>query len=149
MLRCNVSQHAHHSPVLSVPEITYTTRTCVTVTDADGLDLTSVTFVNDQHSLKSSSRVGMPLCLADGDVYLVVDGKYVFLARGDVMLTPHLAIAAVNLLRASRSYGFEVYWERKNLEVLFQSDRVLRLTSTIQEVSDWVRSDTTATNHVE
>lgn len=60
-----------------------------------------------------------------------------------------MATAAVNLLGVSGSYELGVYWERKKPELLSHSNQNFGLTNTMQNVSDWVRSDTTATNHTE
>ena len=137
------------SPVPSVPEITYITAVSIITTDADGLDHTIVISVKNPHSMESSCPAGMPSCLADGALHVVVDGEEVLVAPGEVTVAPDVEMAAVNLPGACRSFGFEQYWERKKLELLGQPARSLRLENGMQDMSDWVIADPTATNPVE
>ena len=137
------------SPVPSLPNITYITGISIMTKDADGMDHSIVIYVADPHSLESSCSVGMSQCLADGALRVVVDGADVLRAPGLAMVAPGVAIAAVNLPGECRSFGFEKYWERKKLENRSQSRRSLNVIKTLQDMSDWVLSDPTATNMVE
>ena len=137
------------SPVPSVPEITYITAVSIITTDADGRDHTIVISVKNPHSMESWCPAGLPSCLADGALHVVVDGKEVLVAPGEVTAAPGIAMAAVNLPGACRSFGFERYWERKKLELFGQPSRSLRSENGMQDMSDWVIADPTATNPVE
>ena len=137
------------SPVPSVPEITYITAISIITKDTDGLDHTIAIYVANPHSLESSCPLGTSPCLADGALKVVVDGEEVLLAPGEVTVAPGVAIAAVNLPGACRTFGFEKYWERKKLELLDTSRRTLVSTNAMQDMSDWVLSDLTMTNKVE
>ena len=95
------------SPVPSVPEITYITGISVKTMDADGLEHTIVISVTDPHSLESECPYGRSPCLADGALSVDIDGEAALLAPGEVTLGPDVAIAAVNLPGACRSFGFE------------------------------------------
>lgn len=45
----------------------------------------------------------------------------------------------------TRTFGFEKYWERKKLEYA-QSKRHLNLANGLQDMSEWILGDPTATN---
>ena len=137
------------SPVSSVPEITYITGLSIVTTDTDGLEHTIIISVVNPHILESSCPVGTDPCLADGALNVVVDGEDVLLAPGEVTVAPGVSIAAINLPGACRSFGFEKYWERKKLERFGQSGRRLGLGNAMQDMSDWILADPTATNKVE
>ena len=134
------------SPVPSLPNITYITGVSIITRDADGLDHSIVISVVDPHNLDSSCPIGMSPCLADGSLRVVIDGEEAFLVPGQVSVAPGVAIAAVNLPGACRSFGFEKYWERKKLEIRAQSIRTLNEINILQDMSEWVLSDPTATN---
>lgn len=95
------------SPVAALPEITYITGLSVITTDSDGLDHSIVIQVTDPHSLESSCPVGMSPCLANGSLTVEIDGEESLLAPGTVEVGPGVAISAVNLPGACRSFGFE------------------------------------------
>ena len=95
------------SPVSSVPEITYITGISIKTTDTDGIEHTIVISVTDPHSLESECPEGLSPCLADGALSVEIDGETALLAPGEVALGPDVAIAAVNLPGACRSFGFE------------------------------------------
>ena len=137
------------SPVPSVPEITYITGISAVTTDADGVTHTIIVSIADPHTMESSCPVGVSPCLADGALHVVADGEEVLLAPGEITLAPDIAIAAVNLPGACRSFGFEEYWERKKTELRAQSGRKLTPTNTMQEMSHWVLADPTVTNRAE
>ena len=80
---------------------------------------------------------------------MAIDEVEVLLAPDDDIMVTDVAIAAVNLPGASRSFVFDVYWERKPLGLFAQSDRNISLTNTMQDMPDRVRSDVTATNKLE
>ena len=137
------------SPVCSLPDITYITGMSIINTDDDNLDHSIVISVADPHSLESSCPVGMSQCLANGALRVDVNGEEIILAPGQITVAPGIAIAAVNLPGACRSFGFEKYWEWKKLELLTQSSRTLRAMNMLQDMSDWILADPTATNMVE
>ena len=137
------------APVPSLPEITYITGISVSTIDADGVDDSIVVSVKEPHRMQSDCPVGTISCLAEGALHVVVDGEEVMVAPGEVRIAPDTAIAAVNLPGACRSFGFEQYWERKKLEYLSLPDRKLNLLSGMQDMSDWVVADPTATNAAE
>ena len=137
------------APIPSVPEVTYITGISIVTTDADGLAHTIVITVTNPHSLESSCRTGLSPCLADGALNVVADGKKIMHSPGELTVAPDIAIAAVNLPGACRSFGFEKYWERKKLEAAAQSGRKLSLSNTLVDMSDWVLGDPTATNKAE
>ena len=137
------------SPIPSIPEITYITGLSIVTTDADSLEHSIIISVANPHSLESSCPFGTYPCLADGALHVTVDGEEVLLAPGEVTVGPGVSIAAVNLPGACRSFGFEKYWERKRLERSAKNGRSLSLRNTIQDMSDWVLADPTATNQVE
>lgn len=95
------------SPVPSVPEITYITGISIMTTDADDVDHSIVIAVTDPHNLDSDCPVGLSPCLADGALSVEVDGETALLGPGEATLGPDVAIAAVNLPGACRSFGFE------------------------------------------
>lgn len=97
------------SPVPSVPEITYITGIAIKTTDGAGVDHTIVISVTDPHSLDSYCPVAMSPCLAGGALSVEIDGESPLLAPGEVTLGPDMAISAVNLPGACRSFGFERY----------------------------------------
>ncbi|CAN0040712.1 unnamed protein product [Scytosiphon promiscuus] len=136
------------SPVPSVPEITYITGISVMATDADGLEHTIAVQVTDPYSLDSACPVGVSPCLANGALTVEVDGREVLLAPGSVSAGPDVAIAAVNLPGACRSFGFEKYWEHKKVEYA-QAGRKLGLATEMQDMAKWILGDPTATNIAE
>ena len=95
------------SPVPSVPEITYITGISIKTTDADGVEHTIVISVTNPHSLESKCPEGQSPCLADGALSVEIDGNATLLAPREITLGPNVAIAAVNLPGACRSFGFE------------------------------------------
>ena len=121
----------------------------VFTTDTDGSDHSFVISVADPHNLESSCQVGTPSCLADGALHVVIDGEEALLSPEEVSVAPGVAIAAVNLPGACRSFGFERYWERKKLECLGQEGRKLSSAIAMKDMSDWILSDPTATDTVE
>ncbi|CAB1119283.1 unnamed protein product [Ectocarpus sp. CCAP 1310/34] len=147
MPRIHLNMRAR-SLVPSVPEITYITGLGITTTDANGLDHTIVITVTDPHSLDSACPVGVSPCLADGALTVQLDGKHALLAPGEVLFGPQVAISAVNLPGACRSFGFEEYWERKKQEYA-RGGRRLPSSTQMQAMSDWILGDPTATNMAE
>ena len=95
------------SPVLSVPQITYITGLSMITTDTQGVDHTIEIFVNDPHNLQSACPAGASPCLADGALTVKLDGRDSLVAPGEVTLGPGVAISAVNLPGACRTFGFE------------------------------------------
>ncbi|CAM9817823.1 unnamed protein product [Ectocarpus sp. 6 AP-2014] len=136
------------SPVPAEPEITYITGLGIKTVDNEGLDHSIVITVTDPHSLDSACPVEGSTCLADGALTVELDGEVALLSPGEVELGPNVAISAVNLPGACRSFGFEEYWERKKAEYA-TSGRRLNNLSQMQEMSDWILGDPTATNMAE
>lgn len=95
------------SPVPTVPEITYITGIGIRTTDDAGDDHTITISVNDPQNLDSACPAGVSPCLADGSLTVELDGETALLAPGEVTLGPGVAISAVNLPGACRSFGFE------------------------------------------
>jgi len=76
------------APVPSVPEITYITGLSMITKDIQGVDHTIEIF-------------------ADGALSVKLDGQESLLSPAEVTLGPGVAISAVNLPGACRSFGFE------------------------------------------
>ena len=95
------------SPVPSVPEITYITGISIKTTDAAGVEHTIVIQVAEPHSLDSACPAEVSPCLAEGALSVEIDGETALLSPGEVSLGPDVAISAVNLPGACRSFGFE------------------------------------------
>ena len=95
------------SPVPSVPEITYITGVSVKATDDNGVDHTILVAVADPHSLDSRCPEGVSPCLSEGSLSVELDGEPALLAPGTAALGPGVAVSAVNLPGACRSFGFE------------------------------------------
>ena len=95
------------SPIPSVPEITYITGIAINTTDAAGVAHTIVISVTDPHNLDSTCPVGVSPCLAQGSLTVELDGGVALLAPGEHVLGPNVAVSAVNLPGACRSFGFE------------------------------------------
>ena len=95
------------SPVPSVPEITYITGVSIKTAGDDGIEHTIVISVVNPHSLESKCPEGQSPCLADGALSVEIDRNAALLAPGEVNLGPNVAVAAVNLPGACRSFGFE------------------------------------------
>eukprot|EP00903_Cladosiphon_okamuranus_P018942 g17420.t1 len=133
------------SPVPSVPEITYITGISIKTTDAIGVEHSIVITVTNPHSLESQCPEVQSPCLANGALSVQIDGATSLLAPGEVTLGPNVAIAAVNLPGACRSFGFEKYWERKKAEYATISRR-LSGQNFMQDMAEWILGDPTATN---
>eukprot|EP00752_Nemacystus_decipiens_P016815 g15047.t1 len=129
-------------PVPDLPEITYITGLSVLATDANGFDHSVVIEVKDPHIMDSSCPAEVSPCLAEGSLRVTLDGKETLLAPGTVSLSPDVQVSAVNLPGACRSFGFEKYWELKQL----QNARVGRRLSERLSMGEWVLADPTATN---
>eukprot|EP00903_Cladosiphon_okamuranus_P019705 g18107.t1 len=136
------------TPVPSVPEITYITGIAVKMTDAASVDHTIVISVTDPHNLDSDCPVGVSPCLAEGSLTVEIDGETALLAPGERLLGPEVAIAAVNLPGACRSFGFEKYWARKMEEYATAGRRLLEQKG-MQDMAQWVLGDPTVTNMME
>lgn len=122
------------SPVPSVPERTYIAGLAVITTDNDGIEHSIAISVIDPHSLDSSCPEGVSRCVAHGSLRVVADGEEILLAPGVVTLAPDIAIAGLNLHGECRSFGFEKYWELKQLE---QAKAGRKLTETgMQDMGD-------------
>ncbi|CAM9659945.1 unnamed protein product [Scytosiphon promiscuus] len=130
------------SPVDGLPEITYITGLSVLTTDADGFDHSIVIHVKDPHDLDTSCPAEVSPCLADGSLRVVLDGEETLLAPGTVRLGQGVQISAANLPGACRSFGFEKYWERKQLE----NARHGRRLGEALNMGEWILGDPTATN---
>ncbi|CAM9208077.1 unnamed protein product [Ectocarpus fasciculatus] len=138
------------NPVPSVPEITYITGLGVKTLDSDGFEHTIVITVTDPHSLDSACPVGGSTCLADGALTVELDGEVTLVSPGEAQLGPNVAISAVNLPGACRSFGFEKYWERKKEEYArAAAGRSLFDRTEMQQMSEWILGDPTATNMAE
>eukprot|EP00903_Cladosiphon_okamuranus_P020094 g18456.t1 len=133
------------SPVSSLPEITYITGVSIKTTDSDGTEHTITISVTNPHSLDSMCPEGQSPCLADGALTVELDGETALLAPGMVSLGPNVAIAAANLPGACRSFGFEKYWERKKAENAMMGRRLSEQNG-LQDMSEWILGDPTATN---
>ncbi|CAM9134386.1 unnamed protein product [Scytosiphon promiscuus] len=131
------------TPVPGLPEITYITGLSVLTTGDDGLQHSIVIEVKDPHTLSSACPAGMPSCLGDGALTVVVDGEEALLTPGTYSVGPGVTVSAANLPGACRSFGFEKYWERKKVEYA-QAGR--RLDEKLQDMSEWILGDPTATN---
>eukprot|EP00903_Cladosiphon_okamuranus_P021427 g19696.t1 len=133
------------APVPSVPEITYITGLSMITKDVEGVDHTIEISVTDPHSLDSSCPEGVSPCLADGALSVKLDGQESLFSPGEVTLGPGVAISAVNLPGACRSFGFEKYWEHKKLQHA-GGGRRLSLVGFMQDMGEWILADPTATN---
>eukprot|EP00752_Nemacystus_decipiens_P009958 g8881.t1 len=133
------------APVPSVPEITYITGLSMITTDAQGIDHTIEITVADPHSLDSSCPKDVSPCLADGALSVKLDGQKSLVSPGEVALGAGVAISAVNLPGACRSFGFEKYWERKKLQNA-GGGRRLSLIGAMQDMGEWILADPTTTN---
>lgn len=130
------------APVPALPEITYITGLSLIVEDSDGFDHSIIISVKDPHSLDSACPAGLSGCLANGALSVVLDGEDSLLAPGMVSLAPDVAVSVVNLPGACRSFGFEKYWERKELEYA----RVGRRLSNAQQDMDKADADDSTAN---
>ncbi|CAM9880304.1 unnamed protein product, partial [Hapterophycus canaliculatus] len=135
------------TPMPNRPEITYITGISVLTTDSEGLEHSIVITVKDPHSLESACPTAedgsASPCLADGALSVVLDGNEEGLvAPGSATLAPDVAVGAVNLPGACRSFGFEKYWERKKLAYAQTGRRLAESAS----MAEWILSDPTATN---
>eukprot|EP00752_Nemacystus_decipiens_P008177 g7313.t1 len=133
------------SPVAELPEITYITGLSIITTDDDGLEHSIVIQVTEPHSLDSSCPEGASPCLADGALTVEIDGEETLLAPDAVEVGSGVAVSAVNLPGACRSFGFEKYWEAKQ-EAYVKAGRKLSAASDLQNMSEWILGDPTATN---
>eukprot|EP00903_Cladosiphon_okamuranus_P014283 g13266.t1 len=133
------------APVPSVPEVTYITGLSMLTKDVQDVDHTIEITVTDPHTLDSSCPEDVSPCLADGALSVRLDGQESLLSPGEVTLGPGVAISAVNLPGACRSFGFEKYWERKKLQNAGGARR-LSLVGFMQDMGEWILADPTATN---
>eukprot|EP00752_Nemacystus_decipiens_P013294 g11775.t1 len=129
-------------PVPDLPEITYITGLSVLATDANGFDHSVVIEVKDPHTMDSSCPADVSPCLAEGSLRVTLDGEETLLAPGTVSLSPDVKVSAVNLPGACRSFGFEKYWELKQL----QNARIGRRLGERLGMGEWILADPTATN---
>ena len=129
------------APVPSLPEITYITGLSVLTTDSDGDDHSIVIFVKTPHSLESECPSDGSVCLADGALSVILDGKETFTKPGTEILAPGVEISVANIPGECRSFGFEQYWEKKKLEAA--QGRRLQENETM---GDWILGDPTITN---
>ncbi|CAM9823855.1 unnamed protein product [Ectocarpus fasciculatus] len=136
------------SPVPSVPDITYITGIGITTIGDEGSEHTIVITVADPHSLDSACPIAVSPCLADGALVVEIDGEVTLLSPGEIELGPNVAISAVNLPGACRSFGFEKYWERKKEEYA-RGGRKLSSLAQMEDMSEWILGDPTATNMAE
>eukprot|EP00903_Cladosiphon_okamuranus_P010581 g10005.t1 len=127
------------SPIASLPQIAYITGLSVLTTDADGLDHSIVIRVTDPHSLESSCPVGMSPCLADGALTVEIDGEEALRAPGTVQVGSGVAVSAVNLPGACRSFGFETESAVK-VEEQTTASRRRRLSAVtgLQDMAYWI-----------
>lgn len=124
------------SPLPEVPIITYIMGLAILTSDNDGLEHSIVITVEDPHSLDSSCPVGgVHPCLVDGSLNVVLDGEEALLGPGSVGLGEHVVVSAVNLPGPCRTFGFEQYWERKQLESALHGRR---LQSKQQSMGEWI-----------
>eukprot|EP00903_Cladosiphon_okamuranus_P022788 g20980.t1 len=133
------------TPVPSLPVITYITGLSVMTADVEGVDHTIEISVKDPHNLDSSCPAGVSPCLANGALCVKLDGQESLISPGEVTLGPGVAISAVNLPGACRSFGFERYWERKKLQNA-GGGRKLDLVDFMHNMGEWILADPTATN---
>ncbi|CAN0178112.1 unnamed protein product [Ectocarpus sp. 6 AP-2014] len=136
------------APVPAVPQITYITGLSVITTDVQGVDHIIEITVSDPHNMDTSCLEGFSPCLADGALTIKLDGQESLTSPGEVILGPGVAISAINLPGACRSFGFEKYWERKKLQNA-GGGRRLDLVGFMQDMGEWILSDPTATNMAE
>lgn len=148
--------------VPDVPEITYITGISLVTIGIDGIEHSIAISVNNPHSLDSACPSGMPTCLADGALTVVIDGGNALTTPGTAVAGPGVEVSAVNLPGACRSFGFEKYWERTRLEQVragqadgFELKNVDDLVAdaspapAAQAMSEWILGDPTATNMME
>ena len=135
------------APVPSVPAITYITGLSLLTTDVDGFEHAIVISVKNPHTQNSICPPGVSTCLADGSLRVVVDGEHVLLSPGTVEAAPGLLISAVNIPGECRSFGFETYWEKKNLESAASGRKLLDAET--MGMDEWILADPTATNMAE
>jgi len=95
------------TPVPSVPEITYITGLAIVTTDDEGIEHTIDISVTNPHSMESACPVGVSPCLAEGALTVKIDDVESMSSPGEVTLGPGVAISAVNLPGACRSFGYE------------------------------------------
>eukprot|EP00903_Cladosiphon_okamuranus_P020827 g19127.t1 len=134
------------TPLPELPIITYITGLSVLATDSDNVDHSIVIQVKDPSSLDSACPAGVSPCLANGALSVLLDGEETLVSPGTVEMAPGVTVSAVNLPGACRSFGFEKYWEQKQLEYA-QIGR--RLDQSSQTMADWILGDPTATNPAE
>eukprot|EP00903_Cladosiphon_okamuranus_P020054 g18420.t1 len=133
------------APVPSLPVITYITGLSVITADVEGVDHSIEISVKEPHNLASSCPAGVSPCLAQGALSVKLDGQESLISPGEVTLGPGVAVSAVNLPGACRSFGFEKYWERKKLQNA-GGGRKLGLIGFMQHMGEWILADPTATN---
>jgi len=131
------------TPVPSLPEITYITGLSVLTTDAEGFDHSVIIEVTDPQSLESACPAGVSPCLADGALSVFIDGSETLLKPGVVSVASGISVSAANIPGACRSFGFEKYWEQKQLESALATGRRL---STEHGMAEWILDDPTVTN---
>eukprot|EP00903_Cladosiphon_okamuranus_P016330 g15060.t1 len=136
------------APVPALPEITYITGLSLITADVEGVDHTVEITVNEPHNLHSSCPVGVSPCLANGALSVKLDGQESLVSPGEVTLGPGVAISAVNLPGACRSFGFEKYWEHKKVQNA-GAGRKLDLVGFLRNMGEWILADPTATNIAE
>ena len=95
------------APVPDLTQITYITGLSLMTSDDEGVDHTIEISVTDPHNLESSCPDGVSPCLAEGALSVTLDGQKSLVSPGKVTLGPGVAISAVNLPDACRSFGFE------------------------------------------
>jgi len=95
------------APVPNLTQITYITGLSLMTSDDEGVDHTIEISVTDPHNLESSCPDGVSPCLAEGALSVTLDGQKSLVSPGKVTLGPGVAISAVNLPGACRSFGFE------------------------------------------
>eukprot|EP00903_Cladosiphon_okamuranus_P020829 g19129.t1 len=134
------------TPLPELPTITYITGLSVVATDSNNVDHSIVIQVKDPSSLDSACPAGVSPCLANGALSVLLDETEALLSPGSVNTAPGVAVSAVNLPGACRTFGFEHYWERKQEEYA-QLGR--RLDESSQTMAEWVLGDPTATNPTE
>ena len=150
------------APVPDVPEITYITGISLLTIGTDGVERSIAISVNSPHNMDSACPTGMPTCLADGALTVIIDGKDALASPGTAVAGPGVEVSAVNLPGACRSFGFEKYWERKRLEQVrvgqadgYELQNVAELVADASQapasraMGEWVLGDPTATNMME